>query len=501
MKKLLHILLFLTALPVFGAEPLATADKLWLWEGPVQKYSDYFEFNPSATFALPDFHYGMLGVEYGLSKADKNNHLVQDGEGTNALHLLTKSYQKTNNQAFFGEASFVSDERKNVQWCDVEDRALLNPYLIGDSIGGDYYREAYSMGGGASFHTKNWELGLRGLYKGSVSYRKVDPRPQNTVSTIRVNPGITYFNGPWKLGWYGSYERYRQNVDIQVEKEGRKVYFFLLQGFGIYNRQFSELEESYSRIYKGNMFNTGLHLNYSKSPASKTGMRIAGQRDELEASESDRRTPYKITRNGLNAEFTHQQDILGRTLLIRGSYDLLQTIGNETQYTPSTINTNYIVWNFATQSDRYQSVSEEMGISVALVNQKYWKTSVWGQMEVFRSQLNQDYFTPDYQQSIHDWTASVRIGLHAPMRKSCLDAELHGGIRQVVFSDLYQGENTVLAERLTLPDFAYLSSDRTFYEVKLKYGYGLISTTLQGGLQLNGEKQSYFAQAGLALNF
>jgi len=501
MKKILFIAFIFIALPVMGAEPVGPAARLWLWEGPIQKYSDYFEFNPSATFALPDSHYGLLGVEAGMSKAGETMHLVQDGDGFSDLRLFTNSYQKTGNQAFFGEASFVSDRRSNVQWCDVEDRTLLNPYLIGDSIGGDYYRVAYSMGGGTSLRAGRWELGLRGLYKGSVSYRKVDPRPRNTVSSILLNPGFTYSTGPWKLGWYGSYERYRQNVDIQVEKEGRKVYFFLLQGFGIYNRQFSELEESYSRIYKGNLFSTGLHANYFHSNTSKTGLRIAGQRDVLEASESDRRTPYTITRNGLNAEMTHQQDLLGRTLLLRGRYNVLQTIGNEKQYTPTTINTNFIVWNFATQSDRYQNMTEEMGVSVALVDQDCKNTSVWGQLEASRRQENQDYFTPDYQQNVHDWTGSATIGLHAPMRKSCLDASISGGYRQVVFSDLYQAENTVLADRLILPDFAFLTSDRAFYEVKLKYGYGLVSTTLQGGLQVSGQKQAYYAQVGLALNF
>jgi len=501
MKKLLSIALLLIALSMKAVNPDDSSHRVWWWEGPMMKYSDYFEFNPSATFALPDLHYAVLGAELGLSGADEKMHLTQDGDGLKALRIQTKSYLKSGNQAFFGEASFVTDQRSNVQWCDVEDHELLNPYLIGDSIGGDYYREAYNMGGGTSLRTGHWELGLRGLYKGSVSYRKVDPRPRNTVSSIRINPGITYFTGPWKLGWYGSYERYRQNVDIQVEKEGRKVYFYLMQGFGIFNRQFSELEESYSRIYKGNLFNSGLLLNYSKSQDAKTGFRIAGQRDLLEASESDRRSPYTMTRNGLNAEFTHQQDILGRTLLIRGSYDLLQTIGNETQYTPTTINTNYIVWNFATQSDRYQSISEDMGFSVALVNQKYGETSVWGQLEANRNQLNQDYFTPDYQQSIHDWTASATLGLHAPIRKSCLDASICGGYRQVVYENLDFAEVTVIAQRLILPDFDYLRRDFAFYEAKLKYGYGLVSCMLQGGLRLSGQKQAYYAQAGIALNF
>jgi len=501
MKKLLYIVLSFIALPVLAVNPDDSSRRVWWWDGPFTKYSDYFEFNPSATFALLDDHYGMLGVDYAASAADEKMHLVQDGDGLNALRIQTKSFQKTKAIAFFGEASFVSNQRSNVQWCDVEDRTLLNPYLIGDSIGGDYYREAYSMGGGTSIRTGNWELGLRGLYKGGVSYRKVDPRPRNTVSSIRVNPGITYFSGPWRLGWYGSYERYRQNVDIQVEKDDRKVYFFLMQGFGTYNRQFSVLDANYTRIYKGNLFSTGLHVNYSKTPVSKSGLRLSVQRDMLEASESDRRTPYKITRNGIGGELTHQQDIEGKTLFVKGSYDLLQTIGNETQYTPSTINTSYIIWNFATASDRYQSLAQEAEFSLLLANQKYWEFSVWGQVEARWQNNKQYYYTPDYHQTVEDLTGKATVGLHCPMHKSCLDASISGGYRNVLNSDLFQAENTVLTERFILPDYAFLTSDYAFYEVKLKYGCRLVSATLTGGIQKNGQQQVVYGQAGLALNF
>ncbi len=502
MKKLLSIALIFIALPMKAVNLNDSSRWAWLWEGPFMKYSDYFDFNPSATFALPELRYAVLGADYGFSGADEKMHLVQDGDGSNALRIHTKSNRNSRNHTFFGEASFVSDQRSNVQWCDVEDRALLNPYLIADSIGGDYYREAYSMGGGTSFRTGKWELGLRGLYKGSVSYRKVDPRPKNTVSSISFNPGVNYFTWPWRLGWYGSYERYRQNVDIQVEKEGRKAYFFLLQGFGTYNRQFSELEESYSRIYKGNLFRTGVTVNFSKTPKLKTGLRLSVLRDLLEASESDRRTPYKITRNGIGGEVTHQQDIGGKTLFLKGSYDFLQTIGNETQFTPSTINTNYIIWNFATQSDRYQSLAQEAAVSVLLANQnKFRELSVWGEVEARWQDHKQFYYTPDYNQAVQDIIGNATFGLHCPMQESCLDVSVGGGYRKVLSSSLLQAENTVLAERLVLPDFAFLTSDYAFYDVKLKFGYGSVSATITGGLHKNSQRQSAFAQAGLTLNF
>jgi hypothetical protein len=64
--------------------------------------------------------------------------------------------------------------------------------LVGDSVGGNYKRETYFLSGGTSLKIENWELGIRANYKGSVSYRQVDPRPRNTVSVFSIHPGIIY---------------------------------------------------------------------------------------------------------------------------------------------------------------------------------------------------------------------------------------------------------------------------------------------------------------------
>ena len=215
------------------------------WESPWRSFSNYFEFNPSATFSVPVKQFSEVKSSYAASSADKGLHLVHEGDGSSAFRLFSESFQTDSNYRFFGKAVYSNDQKNNVGWRDVEDYNLLSPYLVADSIGGNYKREAYALSGGASIRLRHFEWGIRACYDGGVSYRQVDPRPQNTVSVIRINPGVTYQKDNWNYGWFGEYTRYRQNMDIQVERADRKVYFFLLQGFGIYNRQFSTLGESW----------------------------------------------------------------------------------------------------------------------------------------------------------------------------------------------------------------------------------------------------------------
>jgi hypothetical protein len=504
-KSLLTTLLSFVSVALFASNADSLQTKVSIWESPWRSYSNYFEYNPSATFAVPVNDYAELGATYAASGADKGLYLVEEGNGASAFQLHTESFHKSKNQSFFGKATFILDQKKNVGWRDVEDAYLLSPYLIADSIGGDYKREAYTLSGGTSLRRNNWEYGIRGTYEGGVSYRLVDPRPRNTVTRISINPGITWSNGHLKYGWFGQYERYRQNVDIQVEKENRKDYFYLLQGFGTYNKQFSELDETFTRIYKGNLFTTGLHLN-RQDQFQSTGALVSLKRAVIKVSESDRRTPYSITHNEIRAELSHEREWLSQSLFLKGQYVFHQTIGNETQYTPVTINTNYIIWNFATQSDRYQSRNQQAGFSAMLANKDVSALSVWEQVEGNWQDTKQNYYTPNDHQNIQNINGSASIGFHCPFEKSTLDGSIKGGYQKVLSSSLLLEENNVITERAFLPDYAFLTTDYAFYQMNLKVHFRLSSAfmanfSVGGGLQAAKEKQAYFASSCLALNF
>jgi len=152
------------------------------WESPWRGFNNLFEFNPAATNTIPINSFSRVGTSYSSTNNDDGLHLVQEGSGSSALKLFSESFEKDSKYHFFGKAEFISDQKKNVGWRDVEDYELLSPYLIADSVGGTYKRESYSLSGGSSLKNKNMEYALRASYQGAVSYRQVDPRPRNTAS-------------------------------------------------------------------------------------------------------------------------------------------------------------------------------------------------------------------------------------------------------------------------------------------------------------------------------
>ena len=506
MKYILISILSVVSISLYAA---GDADSLHTqvaaWESPWRSFSNYFDYNPAATFAVPVKHFTEVGASYLLSHADNGMHLVQEGDGASALQFHSESFQVDTKYRFFGKATFSSDQKDHVGWRDVEDYELLSPYLIADSIGGTYKRETYSLSGGASVRFRHTEWGIRGSYQGDVSYRQVDPRPRNTVSVIRINPGVVYSQGNWQYGLFGEYVRYRQNVDIQVERADRKVYFYLLEGFGIYNQQFSVLDETFTRIYKGNLYTAGLHANYGDARQS-TGALIALKRAEITVDESDKRTPYQLTHNEITAQVTHERELFHQTLFLKGIYSFHQAIGNETQYMPRTINTNFIVWDYATQSDRYQSRNQHAQFSALLANKNFNRFSVWEQLDGAWQDAQQYYYYPYYHQFIQDATGSGTIGINCPLRKSMLTGSVKAGYKKVLSSSLEQTENNVITTQLILPDYAFLTSDYAFYQLNLKIGFRLSTSMLANisagaGLQKANDKQAFSTDFHININF
>ena len=490
---------------LYASESDTLHTQVAVWESPWRSFSNFFDYNPAATFSVPVKRFSEVGANYSSSHADNGLHLVQEGNGSSALQLHSESFQVDSNYRYFGKAYFSSDQKNNTAWRDVEDYELLSPYLVADSIGGTYKRESYFMSGGASVKFGHTEWGIRGTYLGSVSYRQVDPRPRNTVSVIRLNPGVNYSFGKWHSGLFGEYVRYRQHVDIEVEKDDRKVYFYLLQGFGTYNRQFSILDETFTRTYRGDFYSAGFHVN-NVGPDQSSSLLLNLKRAHITTDESDRRTPYRLTHNEISSQLVHERDWLGQTLFLKGTYSFHQAIGNETQYAPVTINKNFIIWNFATQSDRYQSLTQLAQFSALLSSKNFDHFSIWEQLEGNWQDARQYYYMPSYQQFIQDATGSATVGLNCPLNKIFLTSSIKAGYRKVLSSSLLQDENNLITTHLILPDYAFLASDIALYQFNLKVRFKLSNTILanvsaNAGLQKTKEKQAFSTDFHLGFNF
>ena len=506
MRVRFQILFLLLALPLFaGNRTDSVRSEVARWESPWRAFNKAFEYNPAATYSVPVKNITSVGASYSASKADDGMYLIQEGNAASALNLHTESFQVDKNYRFFGKAYFLTDQKNKVGWRDAEDYELLSPYLVADSIGGTYKRESYYLSGGASVRSRNLEWGIRASYEGGVSYRQVDPRPRNTVSVIRINPGVNYKMGKWNVGWFAEYERYRQNVDIQVEKEGRKIYFYLMQGFGIYNRQFSGMGDTFSRIYKGNQYSSGLHFNYSDEQQSTSGL-VSLNNNIIQVVENSNRIPYRITDNKISLELTHERGLFGRTLFLKGLYNLQQTIGNETQYTPVTINTTLVEWQFATQSDRYQQLNQNIHFSALLADKKLNQLSVWEQVDIHWLDSRQNYYYPDYHMNIQNISCSGTVGINYPLKNSTFVGSLKAGYKKNLSSSLFQEENNEITTQLIIPDYDFRRLDMAFYHLNMAYRFPVFKSLLanisvDGGFHTAGTQTAFSTDICFALKF
>ena len=505
MKYIFIFIVSFFSIALYAGEEDAVATQAAVWESPWRNFSNYFDYNPAATFAVPVRQFSEVGGSYLTSHADKGMHLVQEGDGASALRLYSESFQADSAYRFFGKAYFLNDTKNNVGWRDVEDYSLLSPYVVADSIGGNYKRESYFLSGGASVRLRSTEWGIRGTYQGSVSYRQVDPRPRNTVSVIRINPGVTYFRGNWRYGWFGEYVRYRQNVDIEIEKADRKAYFYLMQGFGIYNRQFSKLDDNFSRIYKANLYSTGFHIDKSEGEQS-TGALVALKRAIVTVDESDRRTPYRLTHSDVRAQLTHERQLLGQNLFMKAIYSFHQSVGNETQYTPVIVNTTSVVWKYATQSDRYKDLTHNVQFSALLADKDLSRFSVWEQVDGGWQDARQYYYSPDYHQFVQDAVGSATLGVNCPLKKYTVVGSLKAGYKKNLSSSLLQNENNLISSQLIVPDYTFLKSDVAFYQLNARIRFRVSATvwanvSAEAGLQTSKDKQAFSTDFHINLNF
>ena len=468
--------------------------------------NNYFRSNPAAGNTLPYSKMSEVAGSYDYSQADEGLHGVQAGSGISNYRFLAESFKTEGNQRFFGKAYFESGLKKNTAWTDVEDVDLLSPYIVADSVGGTYKSETYFISGGMAWLKKNAEWAIRGEYKGTVSYRNVDPRPKNTVSRLTIQPGFVYKSGDWDYGVGLEYCRYRQNVDIDIEKDSKKIFFYLMQGFGIYNVEFSSFEETFTRDYKGDLFQTAFQIRHSM-PDISYGFQLKADYNALSVVEEDERTPYKIKQVFFNPEGNIEKTFGSQTLFADLSYEFRQSTGNETQYEPEVVNVSQVLWVPFSHSDRYRQNTHSAQVNLLIANKDLTRFSFWEKLHASWTDTEQRYVYPDYKQTISDLETNLSIGANLPLKNaSLLQSYLEVGYKKNLSASLYQEVNNTITTGLIVPDFDYLSASYSIGKWNVSYGRKLsnrLSAMLSGYIQVykNSTKDALFAGSSLTFSF
>lgn len=188
---------------------------------------------------------------------------ISDPQSMNSGKIEAEGFKRVNKLHFYGKFSYEVAGLNGQKWKDVLMPSQNNPFILGDSIGGDYDNEYFSIKGAvASSINEKIRWGISLDYNGGSSADQTDPRPKIDAMRFSVCPGVMYNLSNWNFGLDLMYERYREDISITSVESTNTHYFFRFQGLGNY---YPDSGTGFRREYRGNTFGGNIQIGWKKN--------------------------------------------------------------------------------------------------------------------------------------------------------------------------------------------------------------------------------------------
>lgn len=250
----------------------APADTLTLFgrvmsdASPAEALPDGLLRNPAAEWYRQEFSLSELAIGYDRDRRGAAS-LAQEGDGYDGFGFAARSFVRTSDRGrAFGSAGYTNGTRRNVQWSETADFALLYPYVTADSVGGSLTSETYRFSGGYAYRTGAWTLAASLAYRALLEYREVDPRPRNVVSDLQASLAAARSVGArYELALALHGRKYGQRGDIAFYNDMYQATVYHMTGLGLDYVRFAGIQTSTN--YSG----WGAGGSVDLFPASRSG--------------------------------------------------------------------------------------------------------------------------------------------------------------------------------------------------------------------------------------
>lgn len=437
----------------------------------VDRLERSYEDNPTAFVLLKEAKQSGLLFRYRTFDA-KTLHSLFEGKSGYLFQAKAEGYQvDTGKSAFSGFAVYERGVNRNVRWTNVRDVALLYPYLIADSLGGDYHNEGYKLGGSWSlYHKKVW-YGLRGSYRGEVAFRPRDPRPKNTVSELVLNPGTLFRLGKWYGGAFFSYTFYKQHVSVEIQEPNRKDLFFVLKGMGLYDYLFSTVENGFSRYYRSNAYQFGLQFG-QQGHTGFSGVVKYGYRT-MNVEESDNRLPYNVGVRSVHGDLAYRAAWGRGELALTSQLEMHRQKGREKNYerVESDAQTGVTVWRFLTESEKHTLNRTRWNLGALFRHTVSERLALWYGAGGEWRQEQERYLQPEYKQQLASLTGNVEFGFSRLFGRKRLEGNWRGTYRKNISAELSTPPAQVVVNTMLRPEYEFKKSDYLGASMRLSFAF------------------------------
>lgn len=267
-RPILLCVLCVSILPVTATQTdsLSVFRRTMLDASPAEALPPAVLRNPAAMWYKQTFSFSELSIGYDDSRQGEAA-VAQGGDGYGGFGFAARSFVPTGPKGrAFGRAGYTNGTRRNVQWSETADFALLRPYVAADSAGGSLTSETYRFSGGYAHTTGRWTWGACLDYRAQLEYREVDPRPRNVVSDLKGSLAAARSIGPeYRLSLSVRGRKYGQRGDIAFYNDMHQAAVCHMTGLGMDYVRFAGLQTDAS--YSG--WGAGGSVDWF--PASRSG--------------------------------------------------------------------------------------------------------------------------------------------------------------------------------------------------------------------------------------
>ena len=205
-----------------------------------------------------------LGVDY---QHQSEAFVQQLGSGYVLPYAGVDTYLRlSQSAAVWGSASYTAGIQKDVKWNSTSDYALLQPYVLADTLGGDTHRERYAFAGGYATRLDKWMLGAEMQFRAEQEYRDRDPRMRGIVTDLTLRLGAGRQMGRYTVGAAFEGNVYRQTNSVTFYSEEGVIPEYQMTGLGTEYSRFSG--DKRSLYYDGG----GVALLLNAAPTDSRGL-------------------------------------------------------------------------------------------------------------------------------------------------------------------------------------------------------------------------------------
>ncbi|UOB16060.1 DUF6850 family outer membrane beta-barrel protein [Abyssalbus ytuae] len=435
-------------------------------------YADYIWLTSDNPVGIAEINQPRLGKAFlGFAQEQGSFFNYNSPKSIDNISFLTEGYTKPNKISYYGKLKYQKSKEYNLVWNDASFIAEENPFIIADSIGGNYDNEIFYLEGKMSSKNAAGNLiwGLALSYKVGNKVDQTDPRPEISSVLFSFKPGVSIVCGQWVLGTNLYLTYLKEKVDFDVVDTHTNYRYFRFMGFGKY---LGLSGDDLTRFYKGwdyggslqaqyiashwtNLLEVQLHQDYQRAEEGSGNTRfLAGDYTKISFEVSDR---IRFVREwGI-----HEISLKGGISEIEGKwFDQHQVTDNEgTQY-----------WEVYNESIRYKKTILQAGAGYALMS-KLRDTRI---SQILSAGLNlrmdmADFYPEGYSQNIYNLTARLGVFKQWQTGQTDFSIDIELDYRYNPQSDLDIDE-IELVEQVSYPDHYFRSSDYLNVNGILKLG-------------------------------